>query len=128
MNIDALTADLEVEANWDFVDLMGGSDSGSQFSIHGNYGRPLDACSVVRESVPLSVVDLLLLAIRNKKAMSRVSILEEPVKALRSTLSTNNTGYRGVEVATCVKQLGSRRHCSKARVDRAFSSLRERCG
>lgn len=52
---------------------------------------PLEACSVVRESAPSSVEDLLAIAIRDAEAIGSEYILEVHVRALESTSSFNLT-------------------------------------
>lgn len=68
----------------------GMSDSGSRASIRGDYVRFREECSVVCQFFPSSVVDLLSLMISVVEAMSRASIMEVRVRALESTLSSNN--------------------------------------
>lgn len=71
MSIVVLVGNLECESDWDLADLMGGPVLSSQTSIPGDYGHLLEACSVVDESVPQSMADLLSLAIRGVEAMTR---------------------------------------------------------
>lgn len=60
-------------------------------SIHGGYGRLLEVGSVVTESVPSWVVDLLSLAIYVLEEKSRAFILKLSVGGLESRLLSSNT-------------------------------------
>lgn len=83
--IDVFAADLYSEADWDLADLRGGPDLGTQARIRSHYACLGKMWLVVGESVPLSAVDLLSLAIRRVEAMSRESILKVRVSVLEST-------------------------------------------
>lgn len=61
---------------------MEGPYLGSTASIRSNYGQFLEACSVVNESVPSSVDDLLSLAICGVETMVSAFILEVQIGAL----------------------------------------------
>lgn len=73
------------------ADLTRGPELSSRTSIRGAYGRLCEACSVVDKSVPSWVADLLSLAICGVEVVSRASILEVRIGALKSTLSSNST-------------------------------------
>lgn len=85
-SIDLLCRDLEVEAEWNLANMMGGLDVGSRASIDGTYRRISEACSTVIESVSSPAADLLSSAIHSVEAMRRTSIREVRVDALESTV------------------------------------------
>lgn len=58
-SIDLLAGDLEGEAGCDLSNVMGGLYFGSLATVCGDCGRLFGACSVVNESVPSSVADIL---------------------------------------------------------------------
>lgn len=90
MGIEVLSSDLQSEADWDLDDFTEGLDLGSRASIHEDYGRLCEGCSVVGESVPSSVADLLSLGIHCMAKMNPVSILQVLFGALESTLSDSS--------------------------------------
>lgn len=94
VTIDVPAGDLKGDADWDFADLIGGSNVDSRTSIRCDYGHVREACSASNDSVPSSVADLLLLTVRGAEEMSRASTTEVFVGALESTLSSNNTSIR----------------------------------
>lgn len=85
--------DLDDDADWDSDYFRGVSNLGSRTNIHLGYWRLHEVCSVVIESFPSSVADLLSLKVRGMEAMSRASILEVHVGTLESTLSSKNTRF-----------------------------------
>lgn len=63
VKIDVLAGDLDGEVHWDLADLTGDPDLSSRASIRFDCSRLREACSVVSESVPSSVADMLQLTI-----------------------------------------------------------------
>lgn len=57
-----LAGNLEGGAEWDFAIVTGGPGLSILSGIHGDYRRPFEASWVARESVPLSIEDLLAVA------------------------------------------------------------------
>lgn len=79
---------------------------GRRASTRRDYGGLREACSVIMESVPSSVTDIVSLAIRSVELMSRASTLNVCIGALESTLySTNNTRIGKLELRVASKNL-----------------------
>lgn len=67
-SISMLVRDLAGEADWDLANSEGGFDLCSPASLPGNNLLLCEACSLVSESVPSSVANLLYLSIRGVEA------------------------------------------------------------
>lgn len=90
-SVYVLASDLDGKANWDMADMTGDLDLGSWATLLGGYGRVLEVCWLIIESVPLLGVDQLSLAIRVVEVISRASILELHVYAQEPKLSSYNS-------------------------------------